>query len=407
LLNRSWPIAPRPASKSSLFNSELDMIPKGSVLIVDDEFGPRESLRMILKPIYDVHTAENGQQALNFIFQKSVDLVTLDLKMPGISGIDVLREIKKIKTDVEVVVVTGFGTLTNAVEAFRYGAVDFIFKPFNIAEIISIVKKSVDRRNFNLAIKNLLCRFKDQKNPGKEEPGEALSILSASVDLTPEAQNLHRELRESLLQLENYRTHKVSVNYLDFLKVLIYILESKEPYTNGHSERVSIYSEVIAQDLRLSSQEKEDLQIATLLHDIGKVGLSNRLLEKNNLSEKESLDIRLHPVKGVHLIEPLSFSHTIVSAIRHHHERWDGKGYPDGLAGEDIPLLARIITLADSYDAMISDRPYRHRLSVNRVQEEIQRNAGTQFDPFMVETFMRQMKKDGGFAPLHPSISFH
>jgi response regulator RpfG family c-di-GMP phosphodiesterase len=362
---------------------------------------------MILKPIYDVHTAENGQEALNFIGQENVDLVTLDLKMPGLSGIDVLREIKKVQTDVEVIVITGYGTLTNAVEAFRYGAVDFIFKPFNVAEIVSIVKKSVERRNFNLAIKNLLLRFKDRKISGMEEQGGALSRLSASVHLAPEAQELHRELQESLQQLENFRTQKVSVNYLDFLKVLIYILESKEPYTNGHSERVSMYSDVIAQDLHLSSQEKEDLQIATLLHDIGKVGLSNRLLEKTNLSEKESLDIRLHPVKGVHLIEPLDFSHTIISAIRHHHERWDGTGYPDGLSGEAIPLLARIIALADSYDAMVSDRPYRQGLSVNKVQEEIEKNAGTQFDPYMVELFLRQIKKDGGFPPIHSSISFH
>ncbi|MGA2957963.1 MAG: response regulator, partial [Thermodesulfobacteriota bacterium] len=181
------------------------MIPKGSVLVVDDEFGPRESLRMILKPIYDVHTAENGQEALNFICRESVDLVTLDLKMPGLSGIDVLREIKKIRTDVEVVVITGYGSLTNAVEAFRYGAVDFIFKPFNVAEIISIVKKSVEQRNFNLAIKNLLLRFKDRKFSGMEEQGEALSSLSASVDLPPAAKELHRELQESLEQLENFR----------------------------------------------------------------------------------------------------------------------------------------------------------------------------------------------------------
>jgi HD-GYP domain-containing protein (c-di-GMP phosphodiesterase class II) len=144
-----------------------------------------------------------------------------------------------------------------------------------------------------------------------------------------------------------------------------------------------------------------------LLHDIGKVGLSNRLLEKTNLSEKESLDIRLHPVHGVHLVEPLSFSHTITSAIRHHHERWDGKGYPDGLSGEDIPLLARIIALADSFDAMVSDRPYRQGLSVGRVQEELEKNAGTQFDPQMVQLFLRQLSKGGGFPPIHQSISFH
>lgn len=392
--------------KKSL-HSEFDMAAKGSVLVVDDEFGPRESLRMILKPIYDVHTVENGQDALDFIGRENVDLVTLDLKMPGLSGIDVLREIKKNRTDVEVVIITGYGTLNNAVEAFRYGAVDFIFKPFNVAEIISIVNKSVERRNFNLAIKNLLQRFKYLRILETDLQGEALTNLTASLDLVPEAQELHREIQESLRQLENFRMQKVSVNYMDFLKVLIYILESKEPYTSGHSERVSIYSDMIAQELRLSAQEKEDLQIATLLHDIGKVGLSNRLLEKTHLSAKDSLDIRLHPVKGVHLIEPLAFSHTIISAIRHHHERWDGKGYPDGLVGKAIPLLARIISLADSYDAMISDRPYRQGLSMKRVQEEIESNAGTQFDPNMVDIFLKQIKRDGGCLPIHPSTSFH
>jgi response regulator RpfG family c-di-GMP phosphodiesterase len=380
---------------------------KGSVLVVDDEFGPRESLRMILKPIYDVHAVANGQDALDFLCRESVDLVTLDLRMPGLSGVDVLREIKKMRHDTEVVVITGYGTMNTAVEAFRLGAVDFIFKPFNVAEIISIVKKSVERRNFNLAIKNLLQRFKALRHLENDGEGEALSNLSASLDLSPEAQELNREIQESIQQLENFRMQKVSVNYLDFLKVLIYILESKEPYTNGHSERVSVYSDLIAQELHLSSQQKEDLQIATLLHDIGKVGLSNRLLQKTRLSEKDSLDIRLHPVKGVHLIEPLDFSHTITSAIRHHHERWDGNGYPDGLIGEDIPLLARIITLADSYDAMISDRPYRQGLSLNKVQQEIEVNAGSQFDPRIVTIFLKQLKRDGPFPSIHPSVSFH
>ena len=380
---------------------------KGSVLVVDDEFGPRESLRMILKPIYDVHAVDNGQDALDFLCRENVDLVTLDLRMPGLSGIDVLREIKKMRHETEVVVITGYGTMNTAVEAFRLGAVDFIFKPFNVAEIISIVKKSVERRNFNLAIKNLLQRFQALRHLEMDGEREALANLSASLDLSPEAQELNREIQESIQQLENFRLQKVSVNYLDFLKVLIYILESKEPYTSGHSERVSVYSDLIAQELHLSSKEKEDLQIATLLHDIGKVGLSNRLLQKTQLSEKDNLDIRLHPIKGVHLIEPLAFSHTIISAIRHHHERWDGNGYPDGLIGEDIPLLARIITLADSYDAMISDRPYRQGLSLNKVQEEIEVNAGSQFDPRIVKIFLKQIKRDGAFPSIHPSVSFH
>jgi DNA-binding NtrC family response regulator len=144
---------------------------KGSILIVDDEVGPRESLRMILKPIYEIHTATNGDEALQVIQNENIDLVTLDLRMPGLSGIDVLREIKKIKADVEVIVITGYGTLTNAQEAIRYGAGDFISKPFNVADIIAIISKSFERRNYNMKIKNLIQQIKDLRSTGpvKEE----------------------------------------------------------------------------------------------------------------------------------------------------------------------------------------------------------------------------------------------
>ena len=144
---------------------------KGSILIVDDEVGPRESLRMILKPIYEIYTATNGDEALQVIQNENIDLVTLDLRMPGLSGIDVLREIKKIKADVEVIVITGYGTLTNAQEAIRYGAGDFISKPFNVADIIAIISKSFERRNYNMKIKNLIQQIKDLRSTGpvKEE----------------------------------------------------------------------------------------------------------------------------------------------------------------------------------------------------------------------------------------------
>ncbi len=152
------------------------MAQNGTILVVDDETGPRESLRMILKPLYDVHTAADGQEALQFIGNENVDLVTLDLRMPGLSGIEVLREIKKRKNDVEVIIVTGYGTLANAQEAIRYGAVDFISKPFNVADIIAIISKSFERRKLNLNIRNLSQEIKAIKSMGdmgdnqKEEP---------------------------------------------------------------------------------------------------------------------------------------------------------------------------------------------------------------------------------------------
>ncbi len=137
---------------------------KGTILVVDDEVGPRESLRMILKPLYEVHTACGGQEALGFIQNKDIDVVTLDLSMPGLSGIDILKEIKKLRPNTEVIVITGYGTLNNAQEAIRFGAGDLISKPFDVAEIISIVAKSFERRSYTLKIKSLVEHFQSIQN---------------------------------------------------------------------------------------------------------------------------------------------------------------------------------------------------------------------------------------------------
>jgi putative two-component system response regulator len=376
---------------------------RGTVLVVDDDLGPRESLRMILKPVYPVLTAKSGAEALQMVKSQKVDLITLDLRMPGISGIDVLKEIKKICPDVEVIIVTGFGTLTTAVEAMRYGAMDFLSKPFNVAEILSIVSKSMDRRNFNLKIKRLLQNVKDRHLEETEGVGEALDRLERSLEVSPFNRQGADDSSTSRLPLERVSRPTVAVDCLDFLKVLVYVLESKEPYTCGHSERVSFYGEILAQDLNLSSEERANLQMATLLHDIGKIGLSNRLLEKLDLSRGEAQDIRRHPIQGVHLIEPLALPPAVTGAIRHHHERWDGKGYPDGLAEKEIPLLARIINLADSYDAMISDRPYRSGLAYPCVQKEILENSGAQFDPEIVSVFARRFRAGRLQAPAVPA----
>lgn len=379
---------------------------RGTILIVDDELGPRESLRMILKPVYPVVTAGSGEEALKIIRSSPVDLVILDLRMPGIPGIEVLKEVKKIRADVEVIIVTGFGTLHTAVEALRYGAIDFVSKPFNVAEILAIVDKSMERRFFNLKIKTLLQEVKSLLPPGFAGPGEALENLEKSLSGFA-ASSAEGAPAETLLSLNLPPRPRVAVDCLDFLKVLVYVLESKEPYTCGHSERVSFYAEILAQELNLPSAERANLQFATLLHDIGKVGLSNRLLEKFPLTSRDGTDLRGHPLKGIRLIEPLALPAAVTSAIRHHHERWDGKGYPDGLAREEIPFLARVINLADSYDAMISDRPYRHALDHRKAQEEILKNSGTQFDPELVSVFARRFFAGGLRAPALPAPSLN
>jgi DNA-binding NtrC family response regulator len=145
----------------SCLSTDKTIPKKEAILVVDDEVGPRESLRMILKPCYEVHTASGGGEALNLIQNKDIEVVTLDLNMPGLSGIDTLKEIKKLKPDTEVIVITGYGTLNNAQEAIRFGAGDFISKPFNVADIISIVGKSFERRKYNSKIKELIERIQN------------------------------------------------------------------------------------------------------------------------------------------------------------------------------------------------------------------------------------------------------
>ncbi len=151
------------------------MSERGVILIVDDEVGPRESLRMILKPLYDIHTAGSGEEAIKYIQNNRVDLITLDLKMPGLSGLQVLREIKRISNDIEIVIITGYGTLPNAKEAIRYGAGDFISKPFNVADIISVISKSFERRTYNLKIKTLIKQIKDLRAIEQSEQTNFLS----------------------------------------------------------------------------------------------------------------------------------------------------------------------------------------------------------------------------------------
>ena len=368
------------------------MTDMGSILIVDDEIGPRESLRMILKPNYEVHTAANGYEALNFIGREKVDLVTLDLKMPGIPGMDVLREIRKLNNNIEVIIITGYGTLANAIEAIRFGAVDFISKPFNVTEIISIVGKSVERKDFSLKIKNLIQKIKDFHLIGEDGRGEALSNLNVCLQ-APRPNEIHSEMKDSLQQMENLRLQKVSVNYLEFLKVLMYILESKEPYTSGHSERVCYYSDIIAQDLHFPMEQKEELQIATLLHDIGKIGINDAILNKSDkLTAEEWEQIKTHPELGATIASHARQLAPYLPGILHHHERYDGNGYPRGLKGEEIPLEARVLAIADAFAAMTSERHYSTTMSLEDALEELKRGSGKQFDPHLVEVFLEVMK---------------
>ncbi len=351
-----------------------------NILIVDDEIGPRESLRMVLKPNYNVYSVENGYAAIQMLQQVEMDVLTLDLKMPGMNGIDTLKEIRMISPDVMVIIITGYGTLKSAIEAIRYGVFDYIPKPFNVPEILSIIDKSIQRRRLNLKVKEVLGNCFNQQL--LKEP----------------AANSDSSLQEENKGVTDYKWDEINLSdtqsCLEFAKVLAYTLEEKDPYTSGHSERVCYYSDFISKRLSLSPKERSELQIASYLHDIGKIGISNRFInKKGTLTPTDWAVIKQHTRKSIELLVPLNLSSNIISYIQHHHERYDGTGYPDGLAGERIPLGARIISISDSYDSMTSDRPYRKPLTNGDAKSELLKNAGKQFDPKLVALFLDVLKE--------------
>ncbi|HSB03901.1 MAG TPA: HD domain-containing phosphohydrolase [Thermodesulfobacteriota bacterium] len=351
-----------------------------NVLIVDDEIGPRESLRMILKPNYNVSCAEDGDAALRILKQSEMDVITLDLKMPGMSGIETLKQIRLIDSDVMIIVITGFGTLQSAVEAIRHGVYDYIAKPFNVKEISGIIEKAVQQRRKHLEAKDFMrqsfapslsARIRGESDPLSLHQGKEI---------------LHYHFKD--LGVSDHQT------CLEFAKVLASTLEEKDPYTSKHSERVCYYSDLISKKISLPSKERNELQIAAYLHDIGKIGISNRFISKKGvLTAADWAIIKQHTRKSIELLSPLNLSSSILSYIEHHHEHFDGAGYPDGLKGNEIPLGARIIAVSDSYDSMISDRPYRKPLSKEEAKKELLKWTGKQFDPNLVSAFLYLLKE--------------
>jgi putative nucleotidyltransferase with HDIG domain len=360
------------------------------ILVVDDDLGPRETLKMILKAHYGVFTACDGEEALKVLGVEPIDLVTLDLKMPGLCGTDLLKEIKRRHPEVQVIIITGHGTMDTAVEGIRQGVCDFIQKPYNLMDLLSAVKRSIKVRESQKMMRSLF-----------EELNEAVRFRDTTYDVLDRVK-AHQEVVRKVESLMHEpaappKGHQEnSSETLEFAKVLAHTLESQDPYTHGHSWRVSHYSMLIAEKLGLSDGERQDLQLASFLHDIGKLGVNLQYIRKPaNLSKEEWKTMRQHPVKGAELVAPLNVPEAVRQAIRHHHEFYDGSGYPDGLKAEQIPLPARIVGIADTYDAMATDRPYRKALSREKIIDEFTRFSGIQFDPQLVKIILELISEQG------------
>ena len=330
------------------------------ILIVDDEENINNILaRRLTREGYLCVTANNGREALNYFYKNTFSLIISDIKMPEMDGVELLKKVKSVDPNMMVIMVTAYPEIDMAVEAMRLGAYDFIIKPADLDFVVLSVKKALEKKRL-------------------EEEVETYH------------KNLEKLVEERTAKLQHaYRTLKKA--HLDSVKVLAEAIDAKDPYTRGHSERVGRMSLSIANHLDFAEGRLEVLEYGALLHDIGKIGIKDEVLQKPGpLSAGEYQHIQEHPLIGAKIVEEIDFFKDKIPMIRHHHEHFDGSGYPDGLIGEAIPLEARIITVPDAFDAMASLRPHRKALPLQDILVELEKGKGRQFDPKILEIFLRE-----------------
>ena len=357
---------------------------RATVLVVDDERGPRESLRMLLAPNHEVLTSSSGVNALEILRTEKVDVVTLDLNMPGIGGEELMRTVREEHPHVEIIVITGCGSLASAQEGIRHGICDYLQKPFDVVQVTAAVNRALTRGGARRGLVRFMEELGDAVGRDRDTQRILLDIHRSQKMRGRLGSLFDRQGHLELTQLEHDPGRT-----LEFLEVLAETIELNDSGMRGHARRVAFYAAMIADRLNLSVEDQEHVRLAAFLHDLGKVGVpADLMLRPAALSAAERAIVEQHSVTGARLLEPLGLPRAIPVSVRHHHEHWDGGGYPDGLAGEEIPLISRVIAVVDAFDAMSSHRPYRDALPRSAVVDEFERFSGSQFDPLIAKEFL-------------------
>jgi response regulator RpfG family c-di-GMP phosphodiesterase len=494
--------------------SSAEPVESARILVVDDERVIREILAEFLQlEGFTVHTVEDGEKALTELRLRPYDLLITDLKMPRLSGLQLLERIEQERLGVLTVLMTGFGTVETAIEAMKKGAYDYLLKPFKVEEVIHVVERALYRQRLqaeNIRLREALTIYKvseaialshdiehildvvlraaldevkadvatlhlrgangryEQRlkivsaneasprnglpspafnvlleqfaqgvpilahggrasryftessvpnglssflavplqvrgsmvgvldvfsfTPGKkfdEGHRKMLAVLASRAASAIDNARLYGELRDS-----NDSLTKANISLEEMFQQTVagfaQALEESDMYTRGHSERVAVYTEILARGLTLPDAEIRRMVQAGVMHDVGKIGVRYDMLNKpGKLTPEEVAVFRQHPEKGKRILEPVPCLHGLIDGCWCHHEWFDGGGYPRGLAGDAIPLVGRIVAIADAYDAMTSDRAYRRALPHEVAIGEIERCSGTQFDPELSEAFVR------------------
>lgn len=318
------------------------------IIVVDDEIGIIDSLSIFLKRSgYNFTGVTNPLEAIEMVKNEHFDLMLLDFIMTPIHGDQVIEEIRNFNKELYILLLTGHKDLVPPLETIRkYDIQGYCEKSDKFDQLLLLIESGIKSIEQMRLIKEINCKLQDT----------------------------YEQLEKS---------------YMESIEVLRQTVDAKDPYTRGHSDRVSDYSVLIGKHMGLDEDSLKTLKIGGLFHDIGKIGVPDHILLKpGKLTDDEYSEIKNHPSIGAHILSTATIFANLIPVVKHHHERYDGRGYPSKLAGNDIPFLARIAAVADTYDAMTSKRPYRDALPLDVVIEEIRKNSGTQFDPEIADVFL-------------------
>ena len=325
------------------------------VVVVDDDIIILKHANTILTEAgFKVNCLKNGKLLMDYVKKNQIDILLLDIRMPEMDGFEVIQALREWEKDnsreaIPVIFLTANEDADSEAKGLSLGAMDFIRKPFS-SEALKI------------RVRNLL-------------------------DLIRLQRDLHHEVTKKTAQLESLSLHVVLT--------LAKTIDAKDAYTNGHSERVAEYSREIARRYGYDEDRQEEIYMMGLLHDVGKIGVPDTVINKpEKLNDEEYALIKKHPIKGAEILATVSEMPKLVTGARWHHERFDGCGYPDGLKGEEIPEEARIIAVADAYDAMTSRRSYRDIIPQDHVKSEIERGMGSQFDQTFAQIMLDMISED-------------
>ena len=318
------------------------------IIAVDDEEGIVDSLSIFLKRSgYNFTGVTDPMKAIELVKNEHFDLMILDFIMTPFHGDQVVEEIRKFNQDLYILLLTGHKDLAPPLETIkRLDIQGYCEKSDKFDQLLLLIESGIK-----------------------------------SIEQMNQIKKINAELSDTYEKLEKA--------YLDSIQTLRYTIEAKDIYTRGHSDRVAAFSVLIGQKLGLSDKDLRTLQIGGLFHDVGKIGVPDSILQKEGkLTDDEYSQIKQHPNIGVHILSNATIFEDILPIVEHHHEKYDGTGYPGKLAGEDIPYLARIAAIADSFDAMSSRRAYRDSLPLDKIISEFMRCRGTQFDPKLDDLFI-------------------